>query len=179
MKQTQTGRKIWLGWTWLTDGLLCLLLVAIIGIACLQITLRTFFSGGFLWADPLLRYLVLWSGMLGAVVATREGKHIAIDVITYLAPEKIKKWIHLAINLFSCVVAGALTTASVIFVRNEAMFNSTELLNLPSWAWNLIFPIAFGMITFHFLIALLIDILALFGKTVRQATRSEVESTGE
>lgn len=179
MKGVQKGQKIRLGWRWITDGLLCLLLTSMIGLACLQIALRTFFSGGFLWSEPLLRYLVIWSGMLGAVTATRERKHIAIDVITYLAPEKIKKWIYLIINLFSCVVAGALTLASVIFVRNEALSNSNELLNIPIWAWNLIFPIAFGMITFHFLLALIIDISPLFGKTMRQPTGNKTEATSE
>jgi TRAP-type C4-dicarboxylate transport system permease small subunit len=179
MKTGHLGRRLWVGWTSLTDGLLCLLLLAMIILACVQITLRTFFAGGFLWADPLLRYLVLWSGMLGAVVATREGKHISIDVIAYLAPEKIREWIHLAINLFSCVVAGILTWAAVIFVRNESLFGTGELLNIQSWKWNLIFPAAFGLIAFHFLIALLADILALFGVKVRQATGSETELKGE
>ena len=142
-------------------------------IACTHITLRTFFSGGFLWADPLLRYLVLWSGMLGAVVATREGKHIAIDVITYLAPEKIRAWIHLVINLFSTMVAAMLTWAAVIFIVNEARFGAAELLGIPSWAWNLIFPAAFGLITIHFFLALIIDVLALFGIPLKQSTMSE------
>lgn len=179
MKKAHIGRQLWVGWTWLTDGLLCLLLAAMIFIACIQIALRTFFSGGLLWADPLLRYLVLWSGMLGAVVATREGKHIAIDVITYLAPEKIRAWIRLVINLFSLVVAGILTWTAITFVRNEALFGTNDLLNIPSWIWNLIFPAAFGLIAFHFLIALLIDILALFGVSIRQATRSKTELEGE
>lgn len=168
------GRILWLGWTRLTDGLLCLLLLAMIILACLQITLRTFFSGGFLWADPLLRYLVLWSGMLGAVVATREGRHVAIDVIAYLAPEKVRKGISLLINIFSSVVAGFLTWAAVTFVRNEALFGTNSLLNIPSWGWNLIFPAAFFLITLHFLIALVTDILMLFGIKTDRSTGSGI-----
>jgi TRAP-type C4-dicarboxylate transport system permease small subunit len=163
----------------MTDGTICLLLTAMITLACVQIFLRTFFSSGFLWADPLLRYLVLWSGMLGAVVATREGKHIAIDVIMYLAPDKIKAWVRLVINLFSSGVAVILTWASIIFVRNEAMIDAGSLLTIPSWAWNLIFPLAFGLMSFHFLTALFLDILALFGKRISQATRTDTEPAGE
>lgn len=162
MKGADAGRRIWNVWTGLTDGFLCLLLVAMIALACLQIFLRTFLSGGLLWADPLLRYLVLWTGMTGAVVATREGKHIAIDVIAYLAPEAVRTWIRLAINLFSATVAVVLTWAACIFVRNEAIFGSLSLLSVPSWIWNLIFPLAFGLIAFHFLAALPADFSALF-----------------
>ncbi|MDW7772296.1 MAG: TRAP transporter small permease [Desulfobulbaceae bacterium] len=166
------GRQFWIAWTWLPDGLLCLLLAAMIGLACIQIFLRTFFSGGFLWADPLLRYLVLWSGMLGAVVATREGRHISIDVVTYLAPERLRKWISLIVNLFSCAVAGILTLAAITFVGNELQYSNGVLLHIPFWAWNLIFPAAFGLITLHFFIALLTDILGLFGVELNQATGS-------
>lgn len=175
MKESHLGRRLWIGWTLVTDGLLCLLLLAMIILACLQITLRTLYSGGFLWADSLLRYLVLWSGMLGAVVATREGKHIAIDVITYLVPEKIRKFISLMTSLFSFLVAGFLTWAAVTFVRNEALFGTGVLLNIPSWGWNIIFPAAFALIAFHFLITLLTDILTLFGIRIDQATRSGTE----
>jgi len=179
MKTSGPGRSIWLAWTWMIDGLLCLLLLAMIILSCLQIILRTFFAGGFLWADPLLRYLVLWSGMLGAVVATREGKHIAIDVVTYLSPGKTKKWIRLLIHLLSFVVSGILTMAAVTFVRNEATFGTNELLNIPSWTWNIIFPVAFALITFHFFISLLTDVLSLFGISINQATRSEMTLDGK
>lgn len=174
-----TGRKIWLAWTWLTDGFLCLLLTAMILIACLQITLRTFFSGGLLWIDPLLRYMVIWSGLLGAVVATREGKHIAIDFITYLVPPHTRKWFRIILHLFSLLVAAILTWAAITFIRNEAQFGTSTLLDIPSWAWNLIFPLAFGLIAFHFGVALAADIAALFGKSINQATRSELKADGQ
>ncbi len=158
MNIPQLTRQIWTFEKRLTDGLLCLLLMAMIVLACLQIGLRTFFSGGLLWADPLLRYFVLWCGMLGAVVATRENKHIAIDVIGYLAPEQVKPWLALLIDLFSSFVAALLTWASVTFVRNEQLFGNAPLFNVPSWIWNLIFPVAFGLITLHFLLAITADI---------------------
>lgn len=162
MKGADIGRRAWALWNRLTDLLLCLLLLAMIGLACIQIFLRTFVGGGLLWADPLLRYLVLWTGMTGAVVATREGKHIAVDVVTYLAPASARTWIRPAVNLFSLAVSVALTAAAVIFVRNEAAYGSSPLLSVPSWIWNLIFPLAFGMIACHFLVRLLAELRVLF-----------------
>ncbi len=155
---------------WLLDTILCLILVALILLACTQIGLRTFFSGGLLWADPLLRYLVLWCGMLGAVVATREKKHIAIDVVGYLAPEQLKPWLSLILNLFSTLVAAILTWAAVIFVSNERLFGGSPLLTIPTWIWYLIFPIAFTLITVHFLLALTEDIRSLRTRFQEQKT---------
>ncbi len=158
----------------LIDTVLCLLLVAMIILACLQIGLRTFSSGGILWADPILRYMVLWCGMLGAVVATREKKHIGIDVLGYLAPVQIKVWIELVIDLFSSLVSGILTWAAVIFVRNELLYGGTSLLDVPSWIWNLIFPIAFTLITIHFLLVIPADIKAI--RSIPENSKIESET---
>lgn len=154
----------------LVDGLLCLLLAAMIVLACLQIGLRTFFSSGLFWADPLLRYLVLWCGMLGAVVATREKKHIGIDVVGYLVPDRVKPWIGLTIDLFASFVAAVLTRAAVTFVRNEALFGGSCLLAVPSWIWNLIFPVAFALITIHFLLAIAADVRSLSCRAAENQT---------
>ena len=47
-----------------------------------QILLRNLFDSGFVWIDPLLRVMVLWLGLLGATVATRQDKHIRIDLLS-------------------------------------------------------------------------------------------------
>ncbi len=140
------------------DALLCLLLLLLIVLACFQIFLRTFFSGGLLWADPFLRHMVLWCGLLGAVVATRERKHICIDVVAYLAPEKSRPWFELLADIFSTLVTAGITWAAILFVRYEYLFTVSSLFGLPSWIWGLIFPIAFGLMTLHFLLAAIEDI---------------------
>jgi TRAP-type C4-dicarboxylate transport system permease small subunit len=98
-------------------------------------------------------------------VATRIGKHIALDVASYLVPAGMKPRLQLLIHLFSTLVSAALTWAAIIFVRNEAEFGGTSLLSIPSWAWNLVFPLAFGLITCRFFSAGVADLLAIAGKT--------------
>lgn len=136
----------------LEEAVLCLLLVAMIFLACLQILLRTAFSGGFMWADPLLRTMVLWAGLFGAAAATREGKHIAIDVASYLLPPRALPWLHAVLNGFAAAVCAVLTYTAVTFVANEASFGGRTVLTIPSWALNLVFPIAFALITGRFLV---------------------------
>lgn len=133
------------------EGVLCLLLAAMILLACLQIALRTFFAGGLLWADPLLRYLVLWSGLLGAAMATSRGEHIALDLAGYLLPEKLQPLVQLCCNTFSLVTSGFLTWASILFLLSEIEYGGPGPLDIPTWSWNLIFPLAFGLITLRYL----------------------------
>ena len=135
------------------ETILSLFLVIMILLACTQILLRILFSSGLSWADPFLRYLVLWSGLLGAAMATSQGKHIAMDIITFLVPKSMHPWLQVVTDLFSATVAGFLTWAAFLFIRSEIQFGSTELLSVPSWVWNLIFPIAFSLIAFRFFMA--------------------------
>ena len=62
--------------------LVTILLTMMILLAFSQIVLRNFFATGISWGDSLVRYLVLWVGFIGAAIATREGKHINIDVVS-------------------------------------------------------------------------------------------------
>lgn len=134
------------------EMVLCLLLGAMILLACVQIGLRVFFSTGFLWADPLLRYMVLWSGLLGAVMASGRGEHIALDLAGYLIPERFQPLVQLCCHLFSFVTACALTYAALLFLQSEIEYGSPGLLDIPSWGWNLIFVPAFGLIALRYLL---------------------------
>src|SRR5512139_1600564 len=55
-------------------------------VAFFQIVLRNAFSTGLDWGDSFLRYLVLWIGFLGATLATKEEKHINIDIVSRWLP---------------------------------------------------------------------------------------------
>lgn len=126
--------------------LLCLLLTVLISLACLQIILRSFFSSGLVWADPLLRYLVLWSGFMGAALATSRGSHIGLDLAVYLIPEKFQPVVKVTIDLFCAITSAMLAWASLLFIRNEMEFGGEALFNIPGWCWNLIFPMTFLVI---------------------------------
>jgi TRAP-type C4-dicarboxylate transport system permease small subunit len=132
------------------EVLVSLLLTAMILLACYQIGLRWFTSGGLPWIDPLLRYLVLWSGLLGAVLATARDNHIALDAIGYLLQRKLKLWVHLLTDGFCVIVSIFLFRATILFIKSEIEYGGSGLFGLDSWLWFLIFPIAFGMILLHF-----------------------------
>ena len=132
------------------EALVSLLLTAMILLACYQIGLRWFTSGGLPWIDPLLRYLVLWSGLLGAVLATARDNHIALDAIGYLLQRRLKLWVHLLTDSFCVIVSVFLFRATLLFIKSEIEYGGPGLFGLDTWLWFLIFPIAFGFILLHF-----------------------------
>jgi len=146
------------------ETFLCALLFAMILLACVQIFLRIFYSSGILWADPLLRYMVLWAGLLGAAVATKQSKHISIDIISHLVPERFLPLLRVLLNCFSTTVCIILTGAAVKFVHDEALYGGRAILDIPSWVLNIIYPLAFGIIAVRFLLLALQDLLILARK---------------
>jgi len=157
----------------LEEVFLCVLLFAMIGLACTQILLRDIFAQGFVWADPLLRYMVIWAGLFGADIATRKEKHITIDIISHLIPIELESWLKALIHLFAAAVCTGLTYAAVIFIQNEASFSGgREILGIPSWGMNLAFPVAFCLISLRFLVLLGADLISIAGNFRRQNPES-------
>jgi len=141
------------------QGIVTLLLTIIILLATYQIGLRWFTSGGLPWIDPLLRYSVLWGGLLGAVLATARSEHISLDVVSYLIPDAMKPWLKLFTLCFSAVVSGFLFQAALLFLKSEMEFGGNSLFGFPYWVWYLVFPLSFGLITIHFAMSALLTVM--------------------
>ncbi len=133
------------------DVLLASMLTVMILLAGWQIVQRNFIGGGMIWGDELLRLLVLWLGLLGAMAASRDNRHVAIDLLLRFLPKKMKMPVQLLLHLFTAVVCGMLAFYSFKFVQMEHEYQTKVLSNLPAWWFELILPIGFGMMCLRYL----------------------------
>lgn len=134
------------------DWVLTVFVIVMVLLAGTQILLRNAFDGGFTWADPVLRVLVLWSAMLGAVIATRDDQHIGLDFVARFvsgAKLRLARFIALA---FAAVLCAAMAWYSWGLVQLELDGGGEGLLGVPSWALQLILPLGFGLMALRFLI---------------------------
>ena len=138
----------------LEDALLVLILTAMILLAIFQIISRNLFSEGVVWIDPLLRILVLWVGLAGAVVATRTNNHIRIDVFTKYLPEKYFPVIQRAVYLFTLSVCLTIGWHAARFVYSEYEYGTMAFASLPSWSTALIIPVSFTLIAIRYALLL-------------------------
>lgn len=136
----------------LENSLLVALLATMIGVAVMQIVLRNGFDSGFLWADSMLRVLVLWIGMIGALVASRDQRHISIDIATKYLPERAAKSVVVFNALFTAVVCCLLAWYSFEFVKIEYESPSPAFANVPTWVCESVMPVTFGLIALRYLI---------------------------
>lgn len=143
---------------WL-EGVLALLLGALLLLACTQIILRSGANTTLLWIDPMLRYLVLWSGFVGAILASLQGKHIAIDMSSLLLPKKYRGILAFAVSTVSALTCYGLLWASWLFIISEKEYGGAGLLGVASWIWNLIFPITFAAMSIIYTLEILATLL--------------------
>lgn len=130
--------------------LLVLFLSLMILIAFLQVLLRNLFSTGISWGDPFVRNLVLWTGFIGAALATREAKHINIDLVSRGISPKAKAIIETFTNLIAALVCGLLTYGALKFIKNEAETGNVTFLGVPVWVPELVLPLTFAIMTLRF-----------------------------
>ena len=130
--------------------LLVTLLSLMILIAFSQIVLRNLFDTGLAWGDPLVRNLVLWVSFIGATLATKEGKHINIDVVSRWMPPRGKILVEAITGLFSSLVCALMTFASLKFIKNEAQMGGDTFFGIPLWIPEIILPITFALMALRF-----------------------------
>ena len=133
------------------DVFLAALLTLMILLAGWQIVQRNFIGGGMSWGDELLRLMVLWIGLLGAMAASRDNRHVAIDLMLRFLPKKFKPYVQIALHLFTAIVCGMLAYYSFSFVQMEHEYQTKVLTGLPAWWFELILPLGFGMMSLRYL----------------------------
>ena len=127
------------------DWFVGILLLAMIFISFSQIVLRNLAGTSMAWSDPVLRNLVLWVGLLGASLATRDRNHITIDILSQILPERVRSAVRVFTDLFTAVVCAFLAIASFKFVHSEAATGNILVPHLPVWVAESVMPLAFGL----------------------------------
>jgi TRAP-type C4-dicarboxylate transport system permease small subunit len=136
----------------LEDALLVSGLGALILLASSQILLRNVFSVGVAWGDGLLRLIVLWLAVVGAVAASRDQRHIAIDVADRLLPPQLKRAVAVARCLFTSAVCAIFAWYAYRFVRDSHEFGDVLLGDWPAWWFQVVLPAGFVLIAYRYLL---------------------------
>jgi C4-dicarboxylate transporter, DctQ subunit len=144
--------------SWIERWIIVALLIVMVGLAFTQVILRNVFSFGFLWADPFLRYTVLWVGFLGAVIATKEEKHFGVDFLNRFLPPRALHSIKIIIDLFAATVAFLLMRAAFQFLFEAIGADESDVFNIPKRIYFSIIPVGFGLIAIQFLINMIYHI---------------------
>ena len=134
------------------DALLVLLLTAMIVLASTQILLRNLLDSGFVWIDPLLRVLVLWLGLIGATVATRNNRHIRIDLLSKLFSRNTHRLIQSVIGQVSAWTCLVVAWYGFKWIQMDYVDEVISFAGVPAWLLEVIIPVTFALIGLRYLI---------------------------
>ncbi|MGD9106528.1 MAG: TRAP transporter small permease [Desulfobacterales bacterium] len=144
------------------DAILVGLLLLMIGMAVTQIFLRNLFGAGIVWSDVMVRILVLWVGLIGAMVASRQDNHIAIDVLDRYLPECAKIYTNFMARLFTALVCMIVAYYSLLFVQMEFADGGMAFAWVPTWLCEAIIPFAFTVIALRYFLLSFVNLKKVF-----------------
>ena len=143
------------------NGILVAVLLSMLAMAVLQILMRNLFESGIVWGDILVRILVLWVGLVGAMVASRQGNHINIDILSRYLPKQAKNSIKSAVEFFTATVCSVAAFYTFRFVKIEFTEGGMAFAQVPIWVCEAIIPIAFTVIALRYFTLSLITFLQI------------------
>lgn len=132
--------------------LLVALLSSMMLLAVGQIIMRELFSTGFVWADELIKIMVLWLAMVGSIAAARENRHIRIDALSHVLPRIAIEMVRALVDTFAAIVCGVIAWHTWRYLQVEIEYQDTVLINIPAWIAHSVLPAAFLLISFRFLV---------------------------
>ena len=132
------------------DSILVGLLLLMIFLSVLQIFLRNFFGAGIVWSEVLVRILVLWVGLIGAMVASRQGNHINIDIMDRYLSGRAKNLVKFVVEIFTALICIVVAYYSLQFVQMEFSDGGVSFAKVPEWLCEAIIPFAFTVISLRY-----------------------------
>jgi TRAP-type C4-dicarboxylate transport system permease small subunit len=147
------------------NAALVVLLGALMLLAVGQIVMRMFFSFGLIWADELVKLLVLWIALVASIAASRSDRHLRIDVLSHFVAAKYARFPRLIVDLFAGFMCGVLAWQSWRYVQLTIEFEDTVLVDLPAWIAYGLLPLSFALMCYRFFL--------LSGSTLLRIVRPE------
>lgn len=114
---------------------------------------------GFGWSQKLALVLIVWVGLLGASMAAKEGRHIAVDAVKKVIPERFLRGFEVVGGLLTVILCCALAALAAEYaqanwadwIASEKRAFVFESLGWPYWVATVPIPIGFGLMAVRFL----------------------------
>jgi tripartite ATP-independent transporter DctM subunit len=128
------------------DAVSAVALTAMAVIPILEIVLRRLAGVGIPAAGPIVQHLVLWVGFLGAAIAARDGKLLALASGTFIPEGRWRRLADVTAAAVASCMAALLASGGLELVLTEREANSSIGGGIPTWVAQIVLPLAFALI---------------------------------
>lgn len=145
--------RIETGFVRLNQAVVVLLMGGMALLVFTNVVTRYVFGFSLNWAEESSRYAMIWVTYLGAGLAMREGRHVAIEYVQSLLPARWVPWVRglVALVVLAFMVVLVMVGTDIV---DRAWRQRTPVLGWPMGAMYLSIPIGAGLFALHFLLVL-------------------------
>lgn len=144
----------------LVRALIWLLTGAMVVLVTLQVFFRYVLNAALSWPEELTRYFMIWSGLLAAVYAHRDGQHVGVTIVPDRLTPRARKVLgifgHVLIAAFCLLVA----YEGIKALASYAEISSTALRIPMHYVYSAV-PTSFVLLAVVSLKAALLSVLSL------------------
>ena len=128
------------------DAFASLALLVMVLLPLSEIVSRRAFGRGIPGSGPIVQHLTLWVGFLGAAIAAREGKLLALATGTFIPPGIGRRAADILAAAFGACAAVVLAWGGGQMAMIEREAGTTIGADIPAWVAQLVLPVAFALI---------------------------------
>jgi len=133
-------------WRLFEDAAASLALFGMVVLPIAEIVFRRAFGRGIPGSGPIVQHLTLWVGFLGAAIAAREGKLLALATGTFIPQGIVRRAADMLAAAFGACAAVVLAWGGEQMVAIERESATTIGAGIPAWIAQLVLPAAFVLI---------------------------------
>lgn len=139
------------GFVRINQGLIILLMASMAILVFSNVVMRYVFNQSIFWVEEFTQIQMIWVAYLGAGLALREGRHVAVDMLQDMLPAPLRKFFRVSI---AASVALFLLTLVVLGVQMAAFTwdQETPAMGLPTGLTYLGIPIGAAAMLLHLLL---------------------------
>ena len=125
-----------------------LMMLCMFGMVFTNVVTRYGFGFSIGWAEEVSSFLMIWITYLGAGLALREGRHVAIDIFQDMLPDRWRHYARAGIAILILLFFGFLTFYGIQFVI-FGWSKETMVTQIPRGIPYLAIPIGAAMFALH------------------------------
>jgi TRAP-type C4-dicarboxylate transport system permease small subunit len=129
-------------------AIIFLMMAVMATLVFVNVVTRYVFNFSIIWAEEVSQYLMIWIAYLGAGLALREGRHVAVEMLQDRLPPALGRRLRMVVGGLVLAFLGAVTVLGfqfVFFVWSQ----ETPVLNISLGIPSLAIPIGSLLFAVH------------------------------
>jgi TRAP-type C4-dicarboxylate transport system permease small subunit len=137
------------GLTWA----ICILLSGLVIVVLSSVLSRYLLNFSIAWAEELSRFMLIWTVLMGMVVANAYGEHLGLDILIRIVTPKFSHLILIVSNLLILIAVGLMITGGINLAK-ESLDSYSPALGIPYGYVYAIVPLCGSFLFFQTLVHL-------------------------